>query len=83
MTDYTVEKGVSLPKGTPGVTKYPFAGMVKGDSFFVPASAAKNLKVAIHHAARRTGYKVTIRDAEKDGIQGVRVWMVCRRKPKL
>ena len=69
-----IEKGVPIPdtgSGRPRI--YPWAGMKKGDSFFVPTNGRSHeLTRTIVIAAARAHFKVTTRK-ENDGI---RVWRI-------
>ena len=69
-----IDKGVPIPlKGARG-SKYPFAEMVVGESFFVPEKTPSQITpIGIHHA-KRLGFKFTPRTVIENGIKGVRVW---------
>lgn len=73
MSGYEVEKGVPLTKAAT-TTKYPWAEMEPGDSFFVEGGGDRRSVVSSVASARgrRTGEKYTIRKV--DG--GFRVWRV-------
>lgn len=66
---FKIEKNVPLPTGPHGNTKYPFASMQVGDSFFadgLPNSA----RVAAYSAARRHGITLV---TKREGT-GYRIW---------
>jgi len=75
MSVFKVEKGVPMPKER---TKYPFASMGVGDSFFVKlgpdmkrATVASAVK---QYSNGNLGVKFTTRKITEDGKVGVRVW---------
>jgi len=81
---YEVEKGVAQPP-TNGVNRYPWAEMVEGDSFFIPATeddintVSVRVRVAAYawmrrHPETHGGLRVSARKVEG----GVRVWMVAK-----
>lgn len=73
---YEVEKGHDIPNVPVKVTKYPFASMDVGDSFFVPfgedvpAVVMNRLRSAAGQRSVDGGKKFVVR--RMDG--GVRVW---------
>lgn len=81
-----VERGIPVPAKavSPGrPTKYPWHSVEVGDSFFVPGmSTCKSQpdgrrRFACNNGEKWvSGSKWTMRNATKDGVQGVRVWRV-------
>lgn len=72
---FEIEKGIAIPKVASGggSTKYPWADMEIGDSFFVQHPASKNVKAATHaHNQRYPNSRFKSRSV--DG--GVRIWRV-------
>lgn len=66
-----VEQGVALPPA-PSNTRYPFAQLKVGDSFFAAADKADSACASVSYWARKTGFKFTSRSV--DG--GVRIWRI-------
>ena len=73
-----IEKNVPMPKrGLDADTKYPFAEMVDGDSFFVPCEKEKteSVRASVFSCAKYSNVnKITTRAV--DG--GIRVWCISR-----
>ena len=75
-----IEKGVELAPSMGGKgrsPKYPFSGMVNGDSFFVPCGEEKikETRQSLYNCARyQKIYRIAIRVV--DG--GLRVWCISR-----
>jgi len=72
MSEFTIEKGVPVPKqvGAGRKNKYPFDAMEVGDSFFV-----KDIKVkAISKTCGSHGKRLSRRFASRTVDGGVRVW---------
>ena len=62
----------AMPRNTKG-SKYPFASMEVGDSFFVP----KEKNTLATHASvvgKRINMKFTTRMVDKDGVSCIGVW---------
>jgi hypothetical protein len=73
----TIEKNIPIPAITRKATsKYPFADMETGDSFFTPHGTSKpaSVRSLLYKAAKETGIKVTLRNETVDGTPGVRAW---------
>jgi hypothetical protein len=74
----TIDKGIPVPPLRMRHSKYPWAEMVVGDSFFIEAAAADlkaraaNLSRGATSAGKQLGRRFTVRKA--DG--GVRVWRI-------
>jgi hypothetical protein len=66
-----IDKDVPIPMGYGGY-KYPWRGMVPGDSFFVPNKTIKVVSASVAYASTKYGF--TFRCRSIDG--GVRVWRV-------
>ena len=72
---YQIEKGVPIPamkRATNGESKYPFAQMDVGDSFFVHGKSIHTLNSQAHKYGTRLSRKFTARAI--DG--GTRVWRI-------
>lgn len=76
---YRIEKNIPVKRIARGVIIYPFADMLKGDSFLVPAADQKAYRCAsnsLHRQARMfnkqfaQGYEFTVRKVPG----GVRCW---------
>lgn len=65
---YVIEKNVPITKTIE--SKFPFAQMEVGDSFFVPSKEAANLRSAATRHSRQLGFTFTTKKC--DG--GVRIW---------
>ena len=79
MSEFKIEKGIPLaPKRRPSKsTKYPWAEMEVGDSFFVPAEAnvtrralSDRVQRSAAYAKKTLGRKFKLRSDET----GVRIW---------
>lgn len=68
---YPIEKGIEMPS-TNGKTKYPFATMEIGDSFFVEGKEKKNkvMSAVSQNSRRHAPKKFTTRFTD----DGIRVW---------
>jgi hypothetical protein len=71
-----IEKNIPLPPKETRQTKYPYARMEVGDSFFVAQTQASKDSVysSIQWAQRKLRFKFIVR-ADNDNA-GVRVWRV-------
>jgi hypothetical protein len=65
----TIDKGIAPPPRG-GVSRYPFAEMSVGDSFFVAGATRDNLSSSCTYRKQRYGEQYAIRKV--DG--GLRVW---------
>ena len=74
MSEFTIEKGIPVPKmtGAGRKTKYPFESMQVGDSFFVKDGTVKTLSRSCGIYGKRLNRKFTSRTVEG----GARVWRV-------
>lgn len=73
---FEIQKGVPIPprKRKNGVdSKYPFAAMDVGDSFFVPGRKPEAFRVS---AQRFRPARFRPLASVEDGITGVRVWRI-------
>jgi hypothetical protein len=74
-----IEKNIPLPPKETRQTKYPYARMEVGDSFFVPQTRASKDSVyaSIQWAKRKLGFKFILRADNADNDNGgVRAWRV-------
>lgn len=71
-----IEKGLPVPTKRSGPTKYPFADMTTGDSFFVAGANSSALWGSIWSYKNRHGGNFTARTVTENGVKGVRVWRV-------
>ncbi len=67
--ELVIEKG--LPTPNKRLTRYPFAGMEVGDSFFAPLTLAASILTS---ARRHHPKRFTTRSVVENGVRGVRVW---------
>lgn len=74
MSEFTIEKGIPVPKmtGAGRKTKYPFESMQVGDSFFVKDGTVKTLSRSCGTYGKRLERKFASRTVEG----GARVWRV-------
>lgn len=72
----TIEDGVEMPPRFAPQPKYPYAELEVGQSFFAPVLSARLSKSSEYYRKKGggDGKTFTVRKAEKDGIQGARVW---------
>ena len=70
---YPVEKNILIPPARRN-SKYPFATMKPGESFWAPGAGAKHSAVAWKR--KNAGWNYAARDEVKDGVNGVRIWRV-------
>jgi hypothetical protein len=77
---YAVTKRIPIPPPRAAARRYPWADMAKGDSFFVPLTAASPIAVraAAHYAGRRSsnGERYMTSQRTEGGVPGTRVWRV-------
>lgn len=75
MTQIKVEKNVPVPI-VAKISRFPFADMKIGDSFFVPdMRTSAEMSSAIQNAKRSLKFKFMCRRVTEDGVAvGVRVW---------
>lgn len=80
MSRYEVESGIQMPERSVS-SDYPWEQLNVGQSFFIPyedLNALKDPKGSMNAKARtvmqRTDKIFRIRDAEKDGVKGLRVF---------
>lgn len=68
---FEIEKDCPIPPRTGTVTKYPFAGMEVGDSFYIPPEISRNtISSNAYSWGRRNNMTFSIR---KEG-EGLRCW---------
>jgi hypothetical protein len=68
-----VEKRMKVPPpNRKGATKYPWAQMEVGDSFFAPGKTTTTLHQAARNFAIKTGWRFTCRKEEG----GARIWRI-------
>ena len=77
---FVIEQGVPVPAGR---SRYPFADMEVGDSFFVGVdskeTATKRIQSVRAQAgrfAKENGVKFSVRSVVEDEVPGVRCWRV-------
>ena len=77
--EFEVENGIPVSRQIrpPYGSKYPFAGLKPGQSFFVPGGRAAPIASAASEAGVRTDHRYTVRTV--DG--GVRVWRLPDETP--
>lgn len=79
-TPYRIEKGIDIPHSIRGDILYPFADMLKGDSFLVPCGPTElqrlrnKLGKQIKLFAKRFGATYEFTSRTVDG--GIRLWRV-------
>ncbi|MEI2419605.1 hypothetical protein V6O07_04980 [Arthrospira platensis SPKY2] len=74
---FTIEKNVPLVAvGNRRTSKYPYAQLDVGDSFFVPGTTTKSLGSAAANAAKKLGVVFATRTVTENGVTGVRIWRV-------
>lgn len=67
---FKIEKGIKVPQKKS--SKYPFADMVVGDSFFVPSANVNSARVNGYKYAKENRIKILVRDCEG----GARIWRI-------
>lgn len=68
-----IDKNIPLPfQGPSNSTKYPWAKLKPGDSFFVPDMTTHRFGGTVGFARKNTGFKLVTRKSNN----GVRVWRV-------
>ena len=73
MSDIKIEKGIPVPEGYSGESKYPFEHMAVGDSFApAPPDRARVRAAAAWYAKRHPRYRFTVRTTPA----GTRVWRI-------
>jgi hypothetical protein len=76
MNDIKIDSNVAIPATRRGRTKYPFATMNVGDSFFSPEENART--AALQHArnanAKGSCVKFVTRSVTESGETGYRIW---------
>lgn len=71
MSEFTIEKGIPVPKKmVDRKSKYPFGAMEVGDSFFVKDGNIRNMSRISSTHAKKMPYRFSCRTVEG----GVRVW---------
>lgn len=69
-----IEKGVPIPDSAQR-SRYPFAQMEVGDSFFAPGRTTKQMQNAAS-THRKKGKKFRAMKEFVDGVEGTRIWRV-------
>lgn len=73
---YKIEKGIAIPEPgagrKKGVSKYPFAQMKVGDSFFVAGKKQEKFHSAMACTRRAQGFRFATRTVEG----GIRIWRI-------
>ncbi len=67
-----VDKGILIPEGRSGVTKYPWNEMEIGDSFFLEKGNSNTLRCAASYAGSRNNKKFIVRKVGG----GARAWRI-------
>lgn len=77
---YEVTGSIPLPKKRvgrkKGTSKYPFAIMGIGDSFFAPNVKLASFRATTYRHAALLGRKYTVRQTLEGNVLGIRVWRV-------
>lgn len=73
---FAIESGISIPERAARKSKYPFAQLEDGQSFFVPGINKTGLYSSARAFARKRGGKFVVRSVEEGGVAGARVWRV-------
>lgn len=68
-----IDKNVPAPPRINAHSKYPWAAMEVGDSFFTTASQSGMSSLIAQQGSKR-GWKFTMRGLTENGIKGYRVW---------
>lgn len=71
-----IDKNVPMPDGVNRETKWPFADMEVGDSFFAPGHTSNQMTNAAAHWRKKNGWSFSCRNTEEEGVKGARVWRV-------
>lgn len=74
-SEFQVSKRLPIPEIT-HKSKYPWAEMSVGDSFFVPGKHTTQMGGVAHQAGISLGVKFTIRRVTEMQVSGVRIWRV-------
>ncbi|MCW2286877.1 hypothetical protein M2323_004690 [Rhodoblastus acidophilus] len=75
-TEIKVEKGIAIPesRGGGGKSKYPWASLGVGDSFFVGGGKIETFYTLCSSASKKHGGKYIVKKWTEKGVEGVRVW---------
>ena len=74
---FPVQKGIPIPEPkSPGARKYPWNKLAPGGSFFIPRKSVDQVSSAVSNAAKRLGWKFTMRSVIEKKVPGVRVWRI-------
>lgn len=71
---FQIETGIPVPERNARRSKYPFAQMDEGDSFFAVGKTAASMYAPCRRASGLHGYKFIARNCIEDGEEGVRIW---------
>lgn len=70
----SIDKNVPLPEGVARETKWPFADMEVGDSFFAAGHTSNQMTNAASHWRKKKGWAFACRNVEEQNVKGARVW---------
>lgn len=78
---FKIDKNVPIPsRSKHTVSKYPFAQLEVGDSFFAPGKKNTGFSGIVQNFYRnhrdKTDCKFSIRTVVEKGVKGVRIWRV-------
>ena len=71
-----IEKGRPIPKRGRRRTRYPFADMRVGDSFYAPGKTAAQMSAYKGQAKRTHGFEFRAVTRAENGVEGCRVWRI-------
>lgn len=76
--DVLIEKNIPIPPTVrgPRECKYPWRTMEVNDSFFTAGAKRNTMSSLATIMSKNLGVKFSVREAEKDGVRGVRVWRI-------
>lgn len=75
VTEIKIDNNIPIPL-VRGKSKYPFAKLEIGESFFVPEKSTNFLGAIRAKFARILSRKFIIRSVTENGVKGIRVWRV-------
>ena len=78
-TEFVIESDIPIPARSHFASKYPWANMQVGDSFFIARENRNRRSLAVlpGNASKRYSPKRFIgRSCTRNGVQGLRVWRV-------
>ena len=76
MSEFKILSGIPIPPRPVRADrrKYPFDAMKQGESIFIPKVKLKQVRGPLYSAAHRQGVKISARQFNQDGVEGVMVW---------